>query len=238
MAAPFSRDTLVDKVTNELRFIISDGQIQEGEYLPSRKELAARFGVGVSTVHEAVQALTAVGMLESHPGKGTWVREDAMETLVHPAAVATRLGELQARKICEARAVIEVALTELAAQRATEADTKKIQDAMTLLEASLDDDEAFVEADLSFHLAVAQAGRNELLEQFYHVSRKLLAGTIAELVRLPRVKEEGLVIQRSIAEAITAHDAPAARRAAEEHMQIVAGLLDAAEQSRGRAASS
>jgi GntR family transcriptional regulator, transcriptional repressor for pyruvate dehydrogenase complex len=237
MTLQFSRDTLVEQVARQLRQIITGGEIQPGDYLPSRKDLAARFGVGVSTIHEAVQALTAVGLLESHPGKGTWVRQDAQEALFHPAAVQTRLGELKGREICEARAIIEVALTELAARRATPDDLHKIWQALAAMRASLNDDQAFVEADVDFHIAVAQAGHNELLEQFYHLSRRLLAGTIAELVRLPSVKEDALVIQQSIAEAIQQHDAAQARRAAEEHMVIVENLLSMAEQVEGGEAS-
>ena len=231
MSVQFSRDTLVDRVAEELRAIIAGGEIQPGEYLPSRKELAARFGVGVSTVHEAVQALTAVGLLEAHPGKGTRVRQDATETLFHPAAVETRMGVLEARKICEARVTIEVALTEMAAKRADEDDLAKICEAMHRMEASLsiDDEQGFIEADVSFHIAVAQAGHNELLEQFYHLSRKMLARTIATLVQLPEVKENAVAIQWDIARAIEHHDAKWARRAAEEHMVIIERLLDQAE---------
>lgn len=218
--------TLVDKVAQALREIIRAGEIAPGEFLPPRKELAARFGVGISTVHEAVQALTAVGLLASRPGKGTWVRHDAFDTLIHPAAVETRLGVLEARRLCEARAVIEVALTELAARRATAIDIQRIWEALASMESALQDDDAFVEADLAFHIAVAQAGHNELLEQFYYLARKLLAAIIGELIRLPRVKEEALVIQRRIAEAIAAADAGQARQAALEHMKIVEGLLD------------
>ena len=67
------------------------------ELLPPQRELTARFGVGASTMREAVQTLIAVGLLQSHPGKGTWVREDAGAGLIHPEAVRARLGELNAR---------------------------------------------------------------------------------------------------------------------------------------------
>jgi GntR family transcriptional repressor for pyruvate dehydrogenase complex len=229
MNSHISSRTLVDEVAQNLRDMILSGEIGPGEFLPSRKDLAVRFGVGISTVHEAVQALTAVGLLTSRPGKGTWVRHDAFETLIHPAAVETRLGELEARRLCEARAVIEVALTELAAQRATETDTQQIWQALEWMEATLDDDEAFVDADVAFHIAVARAGHNELLEQFYYLARKLLAVTIGDLIRLPRVKEEAVVIQRQIVRAITAGDAAGARRAALDHMEIIERLLDRTE---------
>jgi GntR family transcriptional repressor for pyruvate dehydrogenase complex len=217
--------TLVDRVTDEIRRMILSGEIEPGEFLPTRKELAAQFDVGLSTVHEAIQALTAVGMLESRPGKGTWVRDD-MDTLIHPAAVKTRLGELDDQQIYDARSVIEVALTEFAAQRATPEDIERIGAAMRALEAAVQDDEAFVEADLEFHLAVAKAGRNELLEQFYHLSRKLLAEVIAAMMgRVPGVKEDSIRLQRVIAQAIEQHDAQKARLAAVDHMKYFARCL-------------
>jgi DNA-binding FadR family transcriptional regulator len=97
------------------------------------------------------------------------------------------------------------------------------------MEATLDDDEAFGDADVAFHIAVARAGHNDLLEQFYYLARKLLAATIGELIRLPRVQEEAVVIQRQLARAITTGDATGARRAALDHMEIIERLLDQTE---------
>jgi GntR family transcriptional repressor for pyruvate dehydrogenase complex len=165
-------------------------------------------------------------MLASRPGKGTWVREDAFDVLIHPEAVRTRLGELNAGKVYEARAVIEIAVTEMAAEHATAEDVKRIWGAMDRMEASLADAEAFVAADLDFHLAVARASKNELLAQFYHLSRKLLLDVVEQVVSLPHVKRDSIPLQRAVAEAIENGDPTRARRAAEEHMAYVDGLLD------------
>jgi GntR family transcriptional repressor for pyruvate dehydrogenase complex len=226
MIASRQRSTLVADVTQELRQMILTGKVQSGEFLPSRKDLAAQFGVGLSTVNEAIQALTAVGMVESHPGKGTWVRHDALDTLIHPAVVKTRLGELNAGKVYEARSVIEVALTEFAAQRATPEDIERIWDALEAMEAAVENDRAFVEADLEFHLAVAKAGHNDLLEQFYHLARKLLSEVITEMVRLPKVKEDSIRLQKAIAEAIEQRDLHKARQAARNHWLYISHVLD------------
>lgn len=220
------RSTLVADITQELRQMIVTGKVQPGEFLPPRKDLAAQFGVGLSTVHEAIQALTAVGMVESHPGKGTWMRDDALDTLIHPAMVKTRLGELNARQVCEARFVIEVALTEFAAQRATPEDMERIWEALKAMEATVENEEAFVEADLEFHLAVAKAGHNDLLEQFYHLARKLLSEVITEMIRLPKVKEDSIHLQRAIAQAIEQRDLHQARQAALDHVMYVNHVLD------------
>jgi len=222
--------TLVDDVIHELREMILAQEIRPGEFLPPRKDLAAQFGVGLSTVNEAIQVLGALGLLASRPGKGTWVRHDALDSFIPAAAVKARLGELHARQVCEARSAIEVALTELAAQRATPEDIERIWDAMMHMEATVEDTTAFVEADLEFHLAVAKAGRNELLEQFYHLSRKLLFEVISEMLKVPNVKEDAIPLQRAIAQAIEQHDPRKARKAALAHMKYLALLLDAREE--------
>lgn len=228
MSVQLQRSTLVHSVTEQLRQMILRGDVQPGEYLPSRKALAARFGVGISTVHEAIQALTALGLVASHPGKGTWVREDALDRLIHPSEFESRMGELDAQLVYEARSVIEVALTEFAAQRATPEDVERIWDALAAMEAAGQDTAAFVEADLNFHLAVANAGQSSLLEQLYYLSRKLLSKSITDLVRQPGVREESIRIQRVIAQAIEQRDPNQARQAAADHMAYIGRLLEAA----------
>ncbi len=221
----FQRNTLVDDVTAELRRMILEQEIKPGVFLPARKDLAARFGVGLSTIQEAIQALAAVGMLESRPGKGTWVRDDALDMLIHPTTVETRLGELDARQLYDARLVVEVGLAELAAQHATPQDVQAIWSALDAMKVSVNDDAAFIEADLAFHIAVARAGHNKLLEQFYHLSRKLLEEVIAELIKMPSVKENAIRIQGEIAQAIEDHDVERARQATLDHMDIVETLI-------------
>ncbi|MGD1994321.1 MAG: FCD domain-containing protein [Anaerolineae bacterium] len=218
--------SLVDRVADEVRQMILAGEIAPGEFLPPRKDLAAEFGVGLSTVNEAIQALTAVGLLSSRAGKGTWVREDALDVLIPPSMVRSRLGELNARQLAEARSVIEVALAEFAARRATHADLSRIWEALQAMEEAVEEDAAFVEADLAFHVAVARAAHNEILEQFYHLSRELLSEVTAELVKLPHVKREGIRLQGEIAQAIADHDVERARQGTLDHMGVIYELIE------------
>jgi GntR family transcriptional repressor for pyruvate dehydrogenase complex len=226
MEVQLERSTLVHGVAEQLRQMIRRGDVEPGAYLPSRRELAAQFGVGVSTVHEAIQALAALGLVASHPGKGTWVCEDALDTLIHPREVEGRMGELDDWLVYETRSVIEVALTELAAERATPEDLEAIWKALEAMEVAREDNAAFVEADLAFHLAVAAAGHNSLLAQFYHLSRRLLSEVIAGWIGQPGVKEASIHIQRRIAAAIEQGDAERARKAALEHMAYIGRLVD------------
>ena len=220
------RSSLVDDTAERLRQMISSGQLQPGDYLPPQKELAARFGVGASTIHEAIQVLVAVGLLESRAGKGTWVCEDATEGLIHPDAVRARLGQLKSETLYDARAVIEVALTEFAAARRTGEEAGAIRSAMDRMRANVDDLDAYMAADIDFHAAVARAGHNDLLSQFYVLAHTLLEEVGRELVSHRRVLVESLEYQEAICAAVEAGDPARARRAAERHMQYIKHLLD------------
>lgn len=228
-----ARSSLVDDTVDELRQMILTGQFGAGKFLPPQRELTERFGVGASTVREAVQALVTVGLLQSHPGKGTWVREDATAGLIHPDAVRARLGELKAEALYEARAVIEVALTELAAIRATPEDIRCIREALQAMRETEHDTPAFVQADLEFHAAVARAGHNDLLAQFYQLSRALLLEATQHLVSLPDVKPQSMEIQAALLRAIEHGDPRQARAAAEQHMHYIYQLLVANKIQRG-----
>jgi GntR family transcriptional repressor for pyruvate dehydrogenase complex len=220
-----SRNTLVSQITRELRQMIADGRIKPGEFFPPQRELAAQFGVGLSTIREALQKLAAIDLVQSHPGKGTWVNEKPLSPIITAAGAKTRLGELGAREVYEARSIIEVALTIFAAQRATPEEIQHIWDTIQAMRAASNTQD-FVDADLDFHFAVAAAGHNNLLEQFYHLTRQLLSEIISELVSLPEVKEKSIVLQQAIAQAIETSDVETAQAAALEHMRYIEALLD------------
>ena len=116
------KSTLVDDTANKTRQMVFNGQLQPGELLPSRRELAEQYGEGISTIHEAIQSLATVGLVDSCPGKGTWIRHDALEGVIHPSVITHRFGQIDVVAIYKARLMLEVTLAELAAQRATPED--------------------------------------------------------------------------------------------------------------------
>jgi len=216
------RNTLAENTADQIRSLIFTGELKPGQVLPTRDELGTRFGVGRSTINEAIQILASVGLVDSRPGKGTWVRDDAVEEMIHPDAVRAHLGSIDARMLFDARTLIEVDLTAKAAVNATEQECRAIWAALAKMEEALDDDAAFIEADLSFHMLVATAAHNSLLAGFYHLCRRLLTEVISDLIKLPSVKQDALALQRAIAEAITHHASEPARAAALAHMRSLA----------------
>jgi GntR family transcriptional repressor for pyruvate dehydrogenase complex len=159
-----------------------------------------------------------VGLVESRPGKGTWVSHNALQSVIHPSLILNRFGPIDLRSVYEARMALEVSLAELAAQKATEEEIAEmfryLEDAQKVIE----DDREFVRVDWDFHMTVAQATHNVLLEAFYNLSRELLIELISDAIKLPLVKEEASTIHREQADAIARHDTAGAMAAARKHM--------------------
>jgi len=222
-----SKDTLTDRAIREIQQMILRGEVNPGGWMPPQPELAQRFGVGLSTVREAIKALALIELVHPQPGRGTQVSEDALLILKTSSHVRARLEEMDAIKLCEARQILEVGVSMLAAERADKEDIARMEDALgRMYEASHNgDDAAWTAADIDYHLAVARAARNDLLEQFYNTSRELLSKTNQYLAAMPHAKKQGRELQVPILEAIRAHDPEAAREGAERLMRYMGELI-------------
>ena len=221
MLVAAGRSTLVDDTADRIRQMIFAGQIKPGDLLPSRKDLAAQFGVGIATIHEAVKSLDAVGLVESRPGKGTWVSHNALESVIHPSMIRNRFGPIDVYAVYEARMALEVALAELAAEKATPQEIEQMLSHLAAAQKVIADDDEFVREDWDFHMTVARATHNVLLEAFYNLSRELLIELIRDVIRIPLVKQEASQLHLEEAQAIAAHDVDAAREAARRHMLYI-----------------
>ena len=160
-----NRVSTVDAAIEEIRGQIRDGQWALGDRLPSEAELTKTLGISRASLREATRALVHAGLLAVRQGDGTYV------VAVDEAAVALnrRITNSKTAEIIEVRRGLDAAAVPLAAVRRTKADLKAIRKALDDRNAGADrgDSDAFVEADLQFHLAVARAAHNELLNDLY-----------------------------------------------------------------------
>lgn len=211
------RTTLVAEVARRIRDMIRSGELQPGQVLPTQKELASQFQVGFSTIREATQILASSGLIQSRPGKGSWISEDVSDALLSLESAEVRLGDLEIREAQESRALVEGGVVRLAAQRATPEDLERILGALGSMRESMYDDEGFASADAQFHMMVAKAAHNKLLEQFYSLSVKLFSELFSKAMVVPEGKlwankEEVLARNEALFNAIRAHNPSLARR--------------------------
>ncbi len=156
---PIPRTSLSDQIVERLRAEIIAGRWPVGERIPAEPELMADLGVARGTLREALRALQYSGLLEIRRGDGTFVRARSEV----PAALARSGATLS--DVLEARIALEPQLARLAAQRATPADTEQI--AAALVSRASASDDAWVEADVAVHEAIARAAHNPILFEVY-----------------------------------------------------------------------
>lgn len=161
------------QVVHELGAQIVRGSLTPGDAVPTEDELVSQFHVGRSALREGVKVLAGKGLLESRTSAGTRVRPRESWNLLDPDVLTWRFapspsaGDIQA--LAGLRVALEPGAARLAAESATPEQRSTISVAMATLWATVDDPEAFIDADLDFHRAVFSAANNDLLLYMHDV---------------------------------------------------------------------
>jgi len=213
-----------ERVAGQLRSLIEAGSLHAGERLPSERELAEQLGVSRSTVREAVQFLGALGLVEIRHGSGTFVRADG--DLPSEWLQWTKRHQVEVHELLEVRRGLEAVAAELAAERKHELEA--MQEALADMEAALDgpDVPGLVEADLSFHTALAAASGNTALRHLAESLGRELLRERGAIWNEPGRPERSLREHRRIYDAVRAGDALGARTALVDHLHSVEQDVD------------
>lgn len=225
---PIKPRRVSDQVFEQLRELIARGRIKPGERLMPERELATSLRVSRTTVREALNKMVVMGILEQKQGQGTFVRTMDRGT---PNTFMGVLGAEEATLIdlLDVRLGLECNAARFAALRATTAD-------LTILERHLDDmsdavttGESGAEADVAFHMAIAEASHNplqvHLMRQFYEfmslgIERNLsLFYEGADLIGTVQHQHEQIVT------GIRLRDPDAAVDAVQVHIENIRGRL-------------
>ena len=159
------RRSLADEVAAQLQQQIALGKYKTGEQLPIEPELMKTFGVGRSTIREAIKSLVNSGLLRVQQGLGTFV--EGAEGIKEP--LPQRLKRADFKDLDEVRQLIEMKIAEKAAANRTDDDLTQIRHWLALRKKAATDDKLVecVEADIRFHTAIAVASKNEVLADLY-----------------------------------------------------------------------
>ncbi|MGI9254454.1 MAG: FadR/GntR family transcriptional regulator, partial [Thermomicrobiales bacterium] len=176
---PIRREPLATEIARKLVEYLLSGAIVPGERIPSERDLAQAFGVGRSAMREAIKSLSLIGLVDVRHGDGTYLRKGDGGLLPQVIEWGLLLGEPATRDLIEARQKIEAIVAGLAAERRTGEDVATLSAALDRRAAAAkpgDSAEAFVDADVNFHLRLADIADNTAL-------RDMLAG-VQSLLRV------------------------------------------------------
>lgn len=210
MSAPALKRSLVDIALEQIRQRIDDGTWLLGQRLPPEPELAEIIGISRNTVREAVRVLTFSGVLEVRQGDGTYVRACA-----DPLSTMQALARSSVEQALEARGMIEIEASRLAALRRTEADLTALHEALAASAArsSYEDLQDYIDHDLVFHQRVVDSAHNPVLSELYRYFSQVIRVGLERTISDPDRAQPCFDLHRELLDAIERQDADAAAAA-------------------------
>ena len=222
------RKRLADQIIERLAQMIAVGDLQPGEKLPSEPELMKKFGVGRSSVREAVGALSLIGLVTVRPGHGTHVTESTEEAYSKPIGLMLNAGKGKIRELIQARIELERVIVRLAAENATVEDIAEIKRYHYMLKPPLGVGRKAIRADLAFHIAIAKASHNSVLDRFLSELRQPMKHWMEQKAKHDWGYEKVFEQHEAIVDAIEKRDGNRAQDSLWEHLQSTGEKLIAA----------
>ena len=219
------KDRRYEQVAAQIQRLIASGALSPGDRLPPERELAAKFGVGRSSLRDAIRTLEVMGIVESRHGSGTVVRDLSTDALVVPlASVLAHKRELVA-ELLDVRRMIEPALAARAAANATEEELSRLEDIVRRQAEKVRRGEQSIEEDSEFHYAIALAARNSVVLKVLDVLMDLLRESRARSLQVKGRPERSCAGHRRILRAIKRRDGPAAEAAVRKHLKEIEEIV-------------
>lgn len=218
------RRRLSEQITEKLEQLIVSGRLKTGETLPSERDLMTLFGVGRTSIREALFALQRKGVVSAQPGMRPVVSEPRAEAIVAELSGTVRLflaTEPGMREFQRARRFFEPAIARFAARNADATDRERMALALRACDAARDTPEAFVDADVDFHFAIVQATHSSLLIALHRAVLDWLREQRISSIEPAGSSHAAQRAHRRVLQAIVAGDADAAERAMMEHLDEV-----------------
>ncbi|MFC9588910.1 FadR/GntR family transcriptional regulator [Streptomyces sp. NPDC056944] len=218
---------VTDLAIEKIKEMIVSGALQPGARLPNEADLAGRLGLSRSSLREAVRALTAMRILVSRQGDGTYVSGLEPHLLLESLAFAADVSHgHSAGQLLQVRRLLEPQVTALAAGRLTDGQLKELRG---ILDRSAEEGigiEAFVALDIEFHRAIADSVGNPVLSTLLGI-----LSTHTQRLRIVRgthdapAREQAHRDHEAIWRALSAGDAQLAAAASMVHVAAVEDWL-------------
>ena len=159
------RKSLADEVASKLQEKILKGVYKVNQKLPVEAELMRSYGVGRSTVREAVKILVNSGFLRVQQGIGTFVEENSGVN----EPLNQRIKRADPQNVTDVRHILEMKIAEKAATNRTGNDISKLEHFLSKRNKAADRNllEECIDAHIDFYLVLAEASKNDVLSGLY-----------------------------------------------------------------------
>jgi GntR family transcriptional repressor for pyruvate dehydrogenase complex len=218
-----SKELIYEKVYNQIKQRIIDGDWKPGEKIPTVTQLAKDLNVGISSVREAIRILEKQKILKILQGSGTFISD--LELWNSPSERFDFLTNASLLQLTESRLIIEPELAALAAQNATDDEVALIKKNASEMSKAIKNNKQIIQTDMKFHYYIAKASRNEILFHMMNMIRDLMTDSRRVTTKIPSSTENAVHFHILIANAIAERNPVKARELMSSHINdIIYGI--------------
>lgn len=222
---PIRPKKISEEIVEQIKTLISHGDLKPGERVPSERDLATMLGVSRPSVREAIMVLEAMGLVESRQGGGTFVRSLTETSLSDPLTSMVENNPRLQHALAEVRMGLETWSAYLAAQRATEEDVARMRQLYREMERQAKGGGWDADVDAQFHYAITAATHNTLqvhvLNTIHGLFHSTIQAALTEFYRKEGYVDLLLQHHREIMEAIARRNPEEAREKMRDHLTLV-----------------
>jgi GntR family transcriptional repressor for pyruvate dehydrogenase complex len=214
-----------EDVVAQIRALIDDGRLKQGDQLPTERELSETFRVSRATIREAIRTLESAKLVQSRQGDGTYVLASSEETLVQTLAAVLFNEKDTIYDIFYVRKIIEPHVAELAAENATPGEIKELATLIMEHEESIAEGKSVTKYDSAFHGLLARMSKNPIMERLLSALVDLFEQTRGEYLQNNERAKKSFIGHHEVFTAIKSRDCTAARRAMSRHLEKVEKIV-------------
>jgi GntR family transcriptional repressor for pyruvate dehydrogenase complex len=213
----------VDKIIGQLKQLITSGQLKPGDRLPAERVLSEKFGVGRSYIREAILKLEFYGLLKTNQQSGTYVAGLSINVIDSIISDIINFNKDDFNALIEARYYLELTAIKLAAERRTSEDVDAIKAALLDYENKINSGASnAVEEDMLFHIKIAKASKNTVIESMILILiPDLIKNIVDNKVCGENRGRSAIPEHRAVLKAIEEKDVEAAEKAMATHLNEI-----------------
>ena len=226
MIEKINRINVVDYVFESMMNMIASGEWKVGDKIPSENELSEKFNVSRNSIRQAIHRISALGLLKSVQGEGTYVNQIDLSFYMNILIPHDVLGTDNAIMLLQQQRAIQVESAHLVCENRSDEEARRLLELVDQMKEyyKAKDETGYLNADLDYHSLFAEMTRNTLFVKLTDIIRHMLYYTLRDVVlQFDCVKS--ISFHENIAKAIIRRDRQTVIELMEGHMDDVIEMI-------------
>lgn len=195
-----------EQVFEQLLKQITAGVWKAGDKLPSENEMALALGVSRISIREAIQKLTAIDLVETYRGKGSFVKAFTTNNYLKSLTPMLLMSKKEILCVVEYRRILEFGIIDLFMREIDPKDVQILRRCLDKMKQHRNNLKKYAVYDLDFHLKLYEMTRNPFISKISNMISDII-NTAMEGALSENGAEEGIEFHTQILQAIEDNDA-------------------------------